>query len=134
MKPPAVQAVLETSLYVTDVERAVRFYRDVLGFRVLDEFDPQKGAALAAGPSVVLLFRAEVTRQQVDPPPHGSQGAGHVAFRVRPQEIPVWREYLQARGVPIEMEHRFGEHPPSLYFRDPDGNSLEIAVAEIWPW
>jgi catechol 2,3-dioxygenase-like lactoylglutathione lyase family enzyme len=34
--------------------------------------------------------------------------------------------------VAIEREFAFGDNPPSIYFRDPDGNSLELAVSTIW--
>lgn len=131
---PKIEAVMETTLYVNDVARAVAFYRDVLGLRLMDEFDEDKGAAFAVGPTVLLLFRAEATLRPGTLPPHGATGTGHVAFRVQPDEIPAWRDFLQSRGVPIETEHTFGSNPPSLYFRDPDGNLLEVAVASIWPW
>jgi predicted enzyme related to lactoylglutathione lyase len=36
MKPPAIEGVVETSLYVTDVARSVRFYCEVLGYAPID--------------------------------------------------------------------------------------------------
>jgi catechol 2,3-dioxygenase-like lactoylglutathione lyase family enzyme len=131
---PSIEAVLETSLYVSDLARSVRFYRDVLGLHLMSEFDDERGAAFAVGPSVLLLFRAEETRKQRTIPTHGSNGRGHVAFRIRPEELATWRNHLESRGIPIELEHSFEGNPPSLFFRDPDGNLLEIAVASIWPW
>lgn len=129
-----LECVMETSLYVSDLERAAAFYGDTLGLRMIGEFDRQRGIAFRVGPSILLLFRADVTRQPGEVPSHGCSGQGHAAFRVAPERIPVWRERLRARGVAIEKEVVFGEdNPPSLYFRDPDGNSLEIAVAAIWP-
>jgi len=128
---PRIQAVLETTLYVADVARAVAFYRDIVGLRLMDEFS-ERGAGMQAGPSVVLLFRADLSLAMDDLPRHGTSGPGHVAFRVHPHEIPRWREHLRGRGVPILREKVFGDNPPSLYFRDPDGNVIEIAVASIW--
>lgn len=130
------KAVLETSLYVDDLEKAIEFYVKVLGLRRIEHgyFAGGRGAALQAGngPSVLLLFRADITRAGGELPPHGTIGAGHVAFRVEPEELPRWRERLRESGVPIEQEFAFGRNPPSIYFRDPDGNSLELAVADIW--
>lgn len=131
---PQLESVLETSLYVSDLERAAAFYREKLGLRMIGEFDKQRGIAFRAGPSVLLLFRADVTRGASEVPSHGCSGQGHAAFRVPPEQIPAWRELLRERGVAIETEVVFDPGcPPSLYFRDPDGNSLEIAVAGIWP-
>jgi catechol 2,3-dioxygenase-like lactoylglutathione lyase family enzyme len=130
------KAVLETSLYVKDLDRALTFYEGVLGLRRIEDgyFAGGRGAALQVGdgPSVLLLFRAEITRKGGELPPHGTTGAGHAAFRVEPEEIPHWRERLREHGVAIETEVAFGDHPPSIYFRDLDGNSLELAVAGIW--
>jgi catechol 2,3-dioxygenase-like lactoylglutathione lyase family enzyme len=132
----SLKAILETSLYVSDVERAVAFYQDVLGLRRIDDgyFAGGRGAALhvGSGPSVLLLFRADITRTGGMLPPHGTRGAGHIAFRVEPEELASWREHLQKHDVPIEKEFSFDHNPPSIYFRDPDGNSLELAVASIW--
>lgn len=130
------KAVLETSLYVSNVDRAVAFYREVLGLRQIEDgyFDGGRGAALqvGTGPSVLLLFRADLTWPGGELPPHGATGAGHVAFWVEPGELRAWRERLIERGVPIEKEFAFGDNPPSIYFRDPDGNLLELAVSSIW--
>ncbi len=130
------KAVLETSLYVSDLERAVAFYESVLGLRRIENgyFAGGRGAALqvGAGPSVLLLFRAEITRKGGELPPHGTVGSGHVAFRVDPEDLPEWRKRLRDCGVTIEKEFAFEGQPPSVYFRDPDGNSLELAVSSIW--
>ncbi len=131
-----LHGVLETSLYISDLDRAVKFYREVLGLRLIEDkyFEGGRGAALqvGTGPSVLLLFRAELTVQGGMLLPHGTIGAGHVAFRIEASEIPAWRERLREHGVAIEQEFAFGDNPPSIYFRDPDGNVLELAVKTIW--
>jgi len=131
-----LHAILESSLYVTDLDRAVAFYRDVLGLRPINDgyFEGGRGAAFQVGsaPSVLLLFRADITRLGGILPAHGTTGAGHLAFRIEPHEMEEWRKRLKDHGVAIEKELAFGENPPSIYFRDPDGNSLELAVCTIW--
>ncbi|HEV8130465.1 MAG TPA: VOC family protein [Acidobacteriota bacterium] len=124
---------METSLYVADVGRAVAFYRDVLGLKLIGEFVGERGAAMTVGQSILLLFNAAETLKGGDLPAHGASGTGHVAFRVEAEDLDKWRSHLPLCGIPIEREYRFGENPPSIYFRDPDGNVLELAVASIWP-
>jgi len=133
--PPPL-SILETSLYVSDLDRAVAFYRDILGLRLMVELENHRGAAfqVGAGPCTLLLFRAEETRKGGAFPPHGAAGAGHAAFRIEAGELAGWRERLAAHHVAIEAELSFRGPPPSIYFRDPDGNSLELAVSAIWPF
>jgi catechol 2,3-dioxygenase-like lactoylglutathione lyase family enzyme len=134
--PLSPHAVLETSLYVADLDRAVAFYENVLGLRQITDgyFEGGRGAALqvGSGPSVLLLFRADITRLEGILPAHGTTGAGHIAFRIERRECDSWRQRLREHGVVIEKEFAFGNQSPSIYFRDPDGNSLELAVASIW--
>jgi catechol 2,3-dioxygenase-like lactoylglutathione lyase family enzyme len=133
---PSLHAILESSLYVADLDRAVAFYENILGLRQITDgyFEGGRGAALRVGngSSVLLLFRADITQKVGILPAHGTTGAGHVAFHIQPDEIDCWRERLQQHGVAIEKEFAFGDNPPSIYFRDPDGNSLELAVPSIW--
>lgn len=130
------KAVLETSLYVSDLERAIAFYQDVLGLQKIDEFPGGRGAAfqVGGGPSVLLLFDAALTLRGGMFPAHGTTGAGHVALRVEADETDAWRKRLKEHGVTIERELVFRDNAPSLYFRDPDNNSIELAVATIWPF
>lgn len=134
--PTNLHGILETSLYVSDVDRAIAFYKSVLGLREIPDthFANGRGAALQVGPgsSILLLFRADITQVEGPLPAHGTTGAGHAAFRIDPADLPAWRERLETHGVKIEREFVFDNNPPSIYFRDPDGNSLELAVASIW--
>lgn len=131
---PKLKGILETSLYVSDLARTVAFYRDVLGLRLMDTFLNERGVAFQVGSDVLLLFRAEVTRRANDVVPQGTTGAGHIAFLIQPEELTEWKKSLAEHGVSIEKEISFGNNAPSIYFRDPDGNSLELAVATIWPF
>lgn len=128
-----LHSVLETSLYVSDMDRAVKFYREVLGLRLIGEFENKRGVAFRIGESILLLFDPEQTAGPDVLPSHRGSGEGHVAFRVTAEDLPRWREHLRSHGVAIEQEFSFGSQPPSIYFRDPDRNLLELAVPEIWP-
>jgi len=47
-------------------------------------------------------------------------------------EIDSWRAKLIAHGVAIESEVNWPQGGYSIYFRDPSGNSLELATPEVW--
>lgn len=44
----------------------------------------------------------------------------------------AWRGHLEQSGVTIEADFRWPNGARSIYFRDPDGNSLEIAEPKLW--
>jgi hypothetical protein len=55
-----------------------------------------------------------------------------MAFVVPPAELDDWRRHLASCGVPIETEVNWPEGGCSLYFRDPAGNSIELAPPTLW--
>ncbi|MCY3970926.1 MAG: VOC family protein, partial [Acidobacteria bacterium] len=58
---------------------------------------------------------------------------GHLAFGVTEDEIDLWRAHLESHDVPVEQEIDWGgSRGRSIYFRDPDGNSLEFATSALW--
>jgi catechol 2,3-dioxygenase-like lactoylglutathione lyase family enzyme len=125
--------VLETALYVDDLERGKAFYRDVLGLAVHGEA-PGRHVFLRCGDSMVLLFDPAQTGKSdgLALPTHGARGPGHVAWLVTAGEMDEWRDWLRTSGVAIEKEHTWPSGGRSLYFRDPAGNSLELATARVW--
>lgn len=124
--------VLETCLYVDDLARAEQFYTQVLGMQVYARHEGRH-VFFRCGKGMLLLFNAaESSLPGEELPPHGCQGAGHVAFAARLDELPGWKAALEQRGVPIELEYHWPHGGRSLYFRDPAGNSLEITTPTIW--
>ena len=114
-------------LRVLDLERSKKFYSEVLGFRVLEE-DPEHGGtfmALEGQSHAIDLFQvkdAEAAQRQTP----GVRGLGHIAFRVETEgDLKEAHASLRAHGVEIT---RTIDHvsQKSLYFDDPDGNTLEI--------
>ena len=126
MKPISI---LETALYVDDLEKAKNFYIDVIGLKFHAE---KKGrhVFLECGGGILLLFNPDsTTKGEI---PHGSKGAGHVAFRIAEEDFEPWRKRFKDKGVEIEKEVQWPEGTRSFYFRDPAGNSLELATKELW--
>ena len=125
--------VAEAALYVTDLERATRFYAEVLGLPVTTQFD---GACfLQTGHnSTIILFELEKLAQRVSIiPGHGARGRGHVALAIPSEEMDAWRDRLLAHDVEIEHEQEWSQGTHSIYFRDPDENSLELIDGRHYP-
>ncbi|HEX5415223.1 MAG TPA: VOC family protein [Chloroflexota bacterium] len=126
------QRVLETCLYVEDLDAAETFYASVLGLE-RDAKVSGRHVFFRCGEGMLLLFDPRATsRQSGNFPTHGAFGPGHAAFAVTPAEISRWRDHLRGHGVPIEAEVSWPNGGQSLYFRDPAGNSLEFATPAIW--
>jgi catechol 2,3-dioxygenase-like lactoylglutathione lyase family enzyme len=124
---------------VTDMERSLRFYRDLLGFKVSGE---RQGA-------VVWLNRGQFrdgddlafhdiglyqVPNPLPPNPRKTVGLNHAAFRLRtPDEVDKAAELLKANNVKVlkgplthdEDKDRY------LYFEDPDGNVLELVATTL---
>lgn len=130
-------AILESALYVDDLDAAERFYREVLGLQVIAGV-PGRHVFFRCGDGVLLLFVSEATKipptsgARFPVPPHGTTGAGHLCFAATADEIEAWRERLTAAGVAVEAEIEWPKGGHSIYFRDPSGNSLEFAEPRIW--
>jgi catechol 2,3-dioxygenase-like lactoylglutathione lyase family enzyme len=65
-------------------------------------------------------------------PSHGPHGPGHLAFATRGADLNAWRVHLRKHGVQIEMEVSWEQGGTSIYFRDPAGNSIELAPPTLW--
>ena len=137
---PAVSRILECYLWVEDTERTTEFYKDLFGFEIIGRSsEPGRLVALSVGGSQVLLLgkvgastQPSVTAGGVIPPTVGS-GNSHVAFPIAVAELEAWEKRLAEKGVAIESKVKWERGGQSLYFRDPDGNLLELATPGLWP-
>ncbi len=133
---PPIDRILETALYVDDLDRAKAFYRDVIGLPVLLE-GPRLVAMDASAGTVLLLFRSGATRDGMRfatgfIPPHDGSGPIHMAFAITAGSLPEWEAHLEAHGIALDGRMTWDGGGRSLYFRDPDGHSIELATPGTW--
>jgi catechol 2,3-dioxygenase-like lactoylglutathione lyase family enzyme len=131
-----LERVIETCLYVDDLDRAARFYELVLGLTALTS-DARFRAYDVGGQSVLLLFRRGATLETVHMPggtipPHDGYGPLHMAFAVTAEALVQWEQRLHERGIGIEGRTEWPRGGRSIYFRDPDGHLLELATPGLW--
>ena len=81
---------------------------------------------------MLLLFNPEATLHGGHLPAHGTTGPGHFALGVAKEELKIWRRHLEDHRVEIEREVEWPRGGESLYFRDPDGNSVELITRGCW--
>ncbi len=131
-----LSGVIETCLYVDDLQRARRFYVETLGLEPI--FDDARACALNVGArSVLLLFaRGQSTKAHLIPggtiPPHDGSGPAHIGFAVDAAELDAWQARLRERGIAIESVVQWSRGGRSLYFRDPDGHLVEFLTPGVW--
>jgi lactoylglutathione lyase len=123
-----IHGLFETHLTVSDLDRAVAFYRDVVGLTVALEI-PERGAA--------FLWVGEPGQAMLGLWSLGSAPMGlvlHVAFRASLDDVLEACDRLRSRGVmPLSFFETETTEPSVLgwmpaaavYFRDPDGHLLE---------
>jgi len=120
---------------VADLDRAITFYRDVLGFALAERIGTSAAFLGAGGYHHHIGLNTWESRGGSPPPPR-STGLYHVAIRYpdRPTLADALERVLRA-GIPLDgaSDHGVSE---ALYLRDPDGNGVELyrdRPREDWP-
>ena len=136
MTVPKVNRILETSLYVSDLDISQAFYERVLGFEVMLR-DHRMCALAVPGRQALLLFKLGASvRPSVTPygliPPHDGQGRQHLCFSIDRSDLDAWQTHLEHSGVVIESRLDWATGGASLYFRDPDDHSIEVGTPGLW--
>ncbi|MGV8959750.1 MAG: VOC family protein [Stenotrophomonas sp.] len=134
--PPALRGVLESALYVADMEAARPFYEAVMGLQPMHA-DARLVAYPLAPAQVLLLFQRGSTDATVilpygTIPPHDGNGPQHLAFAIASDALEGWEEHLRAHGIAVEGRTDWPAGGHSIYFRDPDQHLLELATPGLW--
>ena len=122
-------------LKVADVDRALTFYRDVLGFEVQQRWGADAAFVSAGGYHHHIGLNSWESRGG-SPPPPGHTGLYHVAIRypTRAALADALRRLVDAR-IPLSGASDHGVSI-ALYLSDPDGNGIELywdRPEEEWP-
>lgn len=112
-------------LKVAELERALAFYRDVLGFQVTQRYGDQAVFLSAGGYHHHIGLNTWESRGG-SPPPRGTTGLFHIAilYPDRPALADALRRLVEA-GIALDgaSDHGVSE---ALYLTDPDGNGVEL--------
>jgi catechol 2,3-dioxygenase-like lactoylglutathione lyase family enzyme len=134
LQRPSHRGLRHVALGVRRLDEMKRFYVDVLGFEV--EWEPDAdNVYLSSGVDNLALHRSSpltAGRSEDGPSVEGGAVGGsaldHLGLIVRsPADVDAWAAFLESGGVTLDAPprtHRDGAR--SCYFRDPDGNQLQI--------
>src|SRR6266849_644639 len=137
--------VAHVNLNVTDLNRAIRFYTELLGFTIAFQYEGAVAwlnfgqyrdgvEGLGHGFHDVALYK--IAKPALDDRRQRA-GLNHLALRLRtPAEVDRAAEYLQAGGVKVlkgPQTHK-EDRDRYLYFEDPDGNMIELVASTVEGW
>jgi catechol 2,3-dioxygenase len=135
-KAPPATCIGHVHLKVTDIERALLFYRDILGFQVMQWYG-ESAVFLSAGGYHHHIGLNTWYSKGAPPAPQRSAGLFHAAilYPTRKDLAMVLKRLLEA-GYPLTgaSDHGVSE---ALYLNDPDANGIELywdRPREVWPF
>lgn len=124
MSLAAIRQLDYTVVFARDLPAMRRFYEEVMRFPIHNELGPS-WIAYRVGSNILALTERGMMFD--DPSPDPGALSVQLAFRVAPAEMDRCAEELVAAGVSIvapPQDQEWGHR--TLFFRDPDGNVLEI--------
>jgi len=132
-----LKRIIETALYVNDLDIAKEFYAKTFQLEVMVDSDVLVALNIG-GQNTLLLFKRGASLHTKylsggEIPPHDASGRIHVCFAIDKQDLPGWKERLAHSGIPLEGRTEWPKGGSSIYFRDPDENLVELLTPGCWP-
>jgi len=124
---PAMVAPIHDAYPISDLDRSLRFYTEVMGLKVLPRPEMAfAGAWLAddTGHVEIHLFVSDALKPGPGTAP--SNLARHAAYAV--DDLEAWRQFLKGQGLPI-LERSISGRTPQVFVTDPDGHTIELQQA-----
>ena len=125
-----IRSISELALWVSDLDRAIAFYVEKLGFRV-ESHAPGQNAFLKSGDFLLVLFNPDdpgtpLAREYLARVGAPRGGVYHVAFRVDPDALDSAGSTLRDSGIAVSGPIDFPGGRRSYFLEDPDQHYLEL--------
>lgn len=125
-----IRRISELALWVSDLDRAVEFYRDRLGFLEV-EIDSGRNAFLRSGDFLLVLFNPQnpgtpLAEEYLDRTGGPMGHVYHAAFQIEPDQLDAYAAGLREKGVEVRGPVRFGSGRVSYFVEDPDAHYIEL--------
>jgi len=120
--PPRIKGLDHVVLRVTDMERAIAFYEQVLGLHIERRLPEIGLVQLRAGSAMIDLVPQKEDERD-------GRNMDHYAVQIESMDVEALSAHLRRHGVdPGEVRQRYGAegYGPSIYITDPDGNTVEL--------
>jgi catechol 2,3-dioxygenase-like lactoylglutathione lyase family enzyme len=130
-----IRRILETALDCDDMQATAAFYKTLLEASPI--LDTERLVVIDVGEGTFLLLFQRGNAESLQTPGgvipgHTAGGPGHLAFAVDAGELAASERKLAAMGVDIESRVTWERGGTSIYFRDPDNRSVELATPGLW--
>ena len=111
-----IHAIIETAVYVDDLDATEHFYHDIFGLRVIAKEAGRHVFFQVGTSSVLLAFIAETTLKGDHLPAHGAKGPGHFAMGIEADSLDAWREKLRRMALSLSTRSTGpGEASPCIF-------------------
>ena len=133
---PKVNGISETALYVDNVNRSIKFYKTIFNFDVMQSEERLAVLNIKKGQVLLLFKKGASVKATKTPggiiPPSDGKGELHLAFSVTKSKLDELEKWLLENKIQIESRVKWDRGGESIYFRDPDKHSIELALPRIW--